>query len=180
MFDNTFLARVLWKCACAAAVPLCLAIAAVQALAPARAVARPQPAVELPSQWDGRRLRPLVLTEVEQRFARHFPGRIARMTDGENMLVLRTVVQPTRMLHPAADCYRGVGWRIEHVRLQLDDEQLLWRCFDARRGGDGLRVCERIVDARGQAFTDASSWYWAALLGQSQGPWQAVTVAGPL
>src|SRR3569623_605275 len=120
MFDNTFLARVFWKVACALAVPLCLAVGAWKALTPSHAVAAPPPAVELPSQWDGRRLRPLVLTEVEQRFARQVPGRIARMTDGDNVLVVRTVLKPTRMLHPAADCYRGVGWRIEHVRLQLD------------------------------------------------------------
>jgi len=180
MFDNTFLARVFWKCACALAVPLCLAAGAWNALASSHAAAAPRPPLELPSQWDGRRLRPLVLTDVEQRFAKQFPGRIARMTDGDNVIVLRTVIKPTRMLHPAADCYRGVGWRIEHVRLQLDEDHMLWRCFDARRGGEGLRVCERIVDAQGRAFTDASSWYWAAMLEKSHGPWQALTVASPL
>lgn len=35
-------------------------------------------------------------------------------------------------------------------------------------------------DAQGGGFTDASAWYWAALLGQSQGPWQAITIASPL
>jgi hypothetical protein len=180
MFDNTFLARVFWKFACAVAVPLCLAIAAHNLIASTHPTLGAQQPVELPSQWDGRPVRPLVLTEVEQRFARQFPGRIARLTDGESVLVLRTVVRPTRMLHPAADCYRGIGWRVDNVHLQLDHESLLWRCFDARRGGEGLKVCERIVDARGQAFTDASAWYWAALLDRSQGPWQAVTVARPL
>ena len=42
-----------------------------------------------------------------------------------------------------------------------------------------MRVCERIVDAQGRTFTDASSWYWAALLQQSRGPWTALTVASP-
>ena len=57
-----------------------------------------------------------------------------------------------------------------------------WRCFDARGAGPGAprrRVCERITDADGQAYTDPSSWFWAALLGRSKGPWQAVTVSGP-
>jgi hypothetical protein len=180
MLENTFLGRVLWKCACAALVPACIAIGMYKALAPSAADAKDRPAIELPSQWEGRPLRPLVLTEVEQRFARQFPGRIARMTDGEHVLVLRTVLAPTRMLHPAADCFRGLGWRIEHVHLWRSDDRLLWRCFEARRAGEGLRVCERIVDAQGHAFTDASSWYWAALLERSQGPWQAVTVASPL
>jgi hypothetical protein len=26
-------------------------------------------------------------------------------------------------------------------------------------------------------WTDASSWYWAAILGRTRGPWLAVTVA---
>jgi hypothetical protein len=180
MFDNTFLGRVFWKLACAAAVPQCLAAGTWNAIARSHGSAMQPPAMELPAQWEGKPLRPLVLTDVERRFAGQFPGRIDRMTDGDNILVMRTVLKPTRMLHPAADCYRGVGWRVEHIRLQLDDDRLLWRCFDARRGGTGLRVCERIVDAQGRAFTDASSWYWAALMEQSQGPWQALTVARPL
>lgn len=47
-------------------------------------------------------------------------------------------------------------------------------------GGQRLRVCERIEDATGQGFTDTSAWYWAAVIRQSQGPWQALTVASAL
>ncbi|MDB5914465.1 MAG: hypothetical protein JWP22_3140 [Ramlibacter sp.] len=120
-----------------------------------------------------------MLTEVEQRFARQFPGTLARLTDGQQVLVLRTVLQPTRMLHPAADCYRGLGWRVAQEQLQQDPDGQLWRCFQASRAGQRLRVCERIVDAGGRGFTDTSAWYWAALLQQSRGPWQAITVASP-
>src|SRR5258706_4683038 len=59
---------------------------------------------EAPITWDGRVLRPLALSRVEQRFADRFPGRIARLTDGEQVLVWREVTAPTRMLHPASDC----------------------------------------------------------------------------
>ena len=146
----------------------------------ASAAPRQAPGFELPSQWQGRPLRPLALSEVEQRFARQFPGTLARMTDGREVLVLRAVHRPTRMLHPAADCYRGLGFRIAREQLRLDDERRLWRCFEAMRAGQRLQVCERIVDAQGAGFTDTSAWYWAAMLGQSQGPWQAITVASPL
>ncbi|HEV7912580.1 MAG TPA: hypothetical protein VGP22_02335, partial [Albitalea sp.] len=51
-------------------------------------LARPSPAddrsaagSESPTEWDGRPLRPLALSAVEQRFADRFPGRIARLTD---------------------------------------------------------------------------------------------------
>jgi hypothetical protein len=179
MFDNTFVNRVLYKLACAALLPLCLAIAGWKILFLAHTPPVAPAAGEFPSQWQGRPLRPLMLTDVEQRFARQFPGTLARLTDGEQVLVLRTVLQPTRMLHPAADCYRGLGWRVAQEQLQQDLDGQLWRCFQASRAGQRLRVCERIVDAGGRAFTDTSAWYWAALLEQSRGPWQALTVASP-
>ncbi len=145
-----------------------------------RAAAPPSNSGEWPSEWQGRALRPLALSAVEQRFAAQFPGRIARLTDGEQVLVWRDVRVPTRMLHPAADCYRGLGYRVAEVRLEADAQQQLWRCFVAERAGQRLRVCERIVDAQGHGYTDASSWFWAAQLGLSAGPWQAITTARAL
>jgi hypothetical protein len=143
-------------------------------------IALTQTAPEWPRVWDGKPLRPLTLSTVEQRFAARFPGSIARMTDGQQMLVLRHVTQPTRMLHPAADCYRGLGYRVESAQLEHDRDQQLRRCFIADNGSQRLRVCERIVDAQGRVFTDTSAWYWAALMQQSTGPWQAITSARPL
>lgn len=164
---------------------LLVAVLAVCALAPlAQRSVAPQaaalPSPEWPTEWEGHALRPLALSPVEVRFAARFPGHIARLTDGEQVLVLREVRQPTRMLHPAADCYRGLGYRIQQVQLERDAQQRLWRCFVAEREGRRIRVCERIVDAQGQAYTDASSWFWAAQLGQSAGPWQAITLARAL
>jgi hypothetical protein len=142
--------------------------------APAQAAAEtPQ---EWPAVWDGKPLRPLATSAVEQRFSASFPGAIGRFTDGDRIVVLRNVRRPTRMLHPAADCYRGLGYRIEAARLEHDERQRLWRCFTAERGGQRLRVCERIEGHDGGTFTDASAWFWAASFGASAGPWQAVTV----
>lgn len=154
----------------------CCALAPL-ALSRSGATATHPGGTEWPSTWQGRALRPLALSEIEQRFAARFPGRIARLTDGEQVLVWREVQRPTRMLHPAADCYRGLGYRITQARLEHDEQQRLWRCFVAERDGQRLRVCERIVGSDGQAYTDTSSWFWAAQLGQSTGPWQAFTVA---
>jgi hypothetical protein len=134
------------------------------------------PHSEWPRAWHGQALQPLAMSAVEHRFAAHFPGRIARfaVADGSE-LVLREVQRPTRMLHPAVDCWRGIGWHIEATRLETDAQALLWRCFEASLDGQRVRVCERIVDADGQAFSDASAWFWAASLNRSRGPWQAVT-----
>ena len=181
MFDNSFLNRVLFKLLCALLLPACMVWGAYASwVRPPAPSLRPIPSHELPQQWDGQPLRPLALSEVEQRFARQFPGTQARLTDGRQVLVLRTVERPTRMLHPAADCYRGLGYSIAHEQLTLDPQQRMWRCFEAARAGQRLGVCERIADASGTGYTDASAWYWAALLGQSQGPWEAITVARPL
>lgn len=189
---NTFRHQISLKACAALLLPACVLWSAAQTLQPARADRLPLAAsVELPRSWNpdtltvgapGAALRPLALGAVEQRFALGFPGQIARLTDGQAQLVWRQLRQPTRMLHPAADCYRAAGWRISGERLERMDgaEAPLWRCFIATQGGQSLRVCERIEDAAGQGFTDASAWYWAALAGQSSGPWQAVTVARAL
>ena len=198
--------KTLW----AALLPACLLWAGVSAMGrPSDASPMQRASSEFHTTWQGAPLRPLALSEVEQRFARRFPGTLARFavglslvetanpgtpfdtpgrtdtgSDGSRVLVLRHVDKPTRMLHPAVDCYQGLGYRIAAQQLELDREQNLWRCFEATQnaasGGQRLRVCERIVDAKGQGFTDTSAWYWAAVMGQSQGPWQAITVARPL
>jgi len=186
MFDNRFLNRVLHKTLWAVLLPLCMLWGAAQAVNTAAKSSSPVPGdasavtAELPARWNGLPLRPLALSEVERRFARHFPGSIARLTDGEQVLVLRTVRQPTRMLHPATDCYKGLGYHIRDEQLEAVAGQARQRCYTAERAGQRIRVCEYIEDAQGQTFTDTSAWYWAAVAGQSTGPWQAVTVARPL
>jgi hypothetical protein len=173
--------RAHWSPALGAVLLLCALLPLVSAdtRMPTR-VDLPRDMVEWPREWAGQALQPLSRSAVEARFASNFPGRIARfrMADSGNELVLRDVERPTRMLHPAADCWRAIGWQVEAARLVRDDATpagLLWRCFEAQQAGQRVRVCERIVDADGQAFTDTSAWFWAAALGQSQGPWQAVT-----
>jgi hypothetical protein len=181
MFENSFLGRVMHKLAWALLLPACVLWSGFDAFTAPRAVpSAASAAIELPTHWDDRPVRPLALSAVEERFARAFPGSLARLTDGQQVLVLRTVDRPTRMLHPAADCFRGLGWRIGAQRLQLDAQGRMWRCFEVERGGVRQRVCERIEDAGGRGFTDTSAWYWSALLGESHGPWQAFTVASPL
>lgn len=179
--ENRFLNRVLHKTLWTLVLPLCAVWGIAQALTGHMAIRDPDtPHVELPTEWQGTPLRPLALSEVELRFAKHFPGTLARLTDGRQVLVLRTVTQPTRMLHPATDCYRGLGYRIRNEQLEEHTDKTRWRCFVAERGGRAVRVCERIEDAQGQGFTDTSAWYWASAAGQSAGPWKAITVATPL
>ncbi|MDR0273940.1 MAG: hypothetical protein LBI48_01080 [Burkholderiaceae bacterium] len=182
MISNTFQNRVLGKTLFGAAMLICALWGAHGKTDAGAQAAAGAPAAELPRRWQGAAVRPLALSAVEQRFAERFPGRIARLTDGRRIVVLRDVTAPTRMLHPAADCYRALGYRIEGERLEaaLPDPRALQRCFTARKGETALRVCEQIEDVRGQHFADTSAWYWAAATGRSQGPWRAVTTTSPL
>ncbi len=184
LFAYRFVQRAVQKMGLAAVLLPCVVWALAQALSlsispsSSRPADGPTAAWEWPAQWEGAALRPLAMTPVEQRFARQFPGSLARLTDGRQVLVMRHVTAPTRMLHPAADCYRALGYRITGHQLEEDGQRRRWRCFIATRAdGTALRVCERITDAQGLAFTDTSAWYWAALRGRSTGPWLAVTTA---
>jgi hypothetical protein len=161
---------------------LFLLLAVVAAAWPLLAPGRASPpaaaaALEWPRELDGRPLRPQALGPVEQRFAARFPGAIGRFDDGRRVVILRHVTAPTRMLHPAADCFRGLGYRIADERLERTAGATLQRCFVAERAGARLRVCETIRDADGRVYTDASSWFWAAALARSRGPWLATTIA---
>jgi hypothetical protein len=163
---------------------VCVAVALAATVWPLLAPGEPATARgvahEWPHEFEGRPLRPQALGAVEQRFADRFPGAIGRFDDGRRAIVLRHVTEPTRMLHPAADCFRGLGYAIRDERLEADARGTLQRCFVAEHDGSKLRVCERIVDADGAVYTDASWWYWAAALGRSTGPWLATTTAEPL
>lgn len=130
-----------------------------------------------PEQFAGRPLRPLDLTAQEARFSQGFPGHVARFTDGSREIILRWVHVPTRRLHPAADCLKGVGYAIRPQPIRVDTDDQHWGCVRASRAGQHMQVCERVFDHQGQSWSDVASWYWATALARTTGPWWAVTVA---
>jgi hypothetical protein len=156
------------------------ALAAVAPLAPRASEERSSvPFPGWPASFDGTPLAARPLVAREQRFAAEFPGRIGAFEGGGRRFVVRWVTRATRRLHPASDCFRGAGYVTTPQPLFRDEAGREWGVFLAERAGVRLRVRERIVDANGSAFTDASSWYWAALLDRSEGPWSAWTVIEP-
>jgi hypothetical protein len=132
------------------------------------------PRVDWPTHFRDQPLTQLPLSELEQRFARRFPGAIARFTDGERVLILREAHRPTRQMHPASDCFAGLGYAVSRPRPAVAADGVQWSCFVATRDRSELRVCERIEDRDGRAWTDTSSWFWAAQYGG--GPWRATTI----
>jgi len=129
-----------------------------------------------PTTFENLPLTELPLTEREKFFLEDFPGKVGRFSDGRREIVIRFVREATRKLHPAADCFRAIGYETKPQPLKIDDEGKHWSCFSAVKANETLRVCERIHDNAGGEWTDVSAWYWSAL-NESSGEWWAITVA---
>lgn len=129
-----------------------------------------------PSHYKNNKLKRLPLSQLEKKYFGKFPGKMARFTDGSRQIIMRWVIKPSRMLHPAKDCFKGLGYKISNINLERSNNKL-WRKFTASKTNARLIVREQIIDKHNNVFTDTSSWYWNALLKRSQGPWLAITVA---
>jgi hypothetical protein len=130
-----------------------------------------------PEAFEGAAIKELPLSAREKSFARDFPGRIGRFTDGRREIILRFVAAPSRRLHPASDCFRGAGYSVTPRPLRRRSDGTTTSCFSAEKGADRLLVCEAIRSASGESWSDASAWYWHALFGRSAGPWWSEVVA---
>jgi hypothetical protein len=130
-----------------------------------------------PTQYEGRALTELALTQRELAFVRDFPGRVGRFSDGSREIIIRWIGAPTRRLHPAAECFRGLGYSVTPMPVRKDASGAAMGCFRAGHGADQLTVCEVIRDQRGASWPDVSAWYWDGLLGNSAAPWWSFVVA---
>jgi hypothetical protein len=131
----------------------------------------------LPDRYRGQKLESIAMTAREKQFYRSFPGKMAKMTDGKRQITYKWIERPTRKLHPASDCYRGMGYSIHPEPIRIDEDGRRWGASRAAKGRRRIRVEEQISDRSNRQWTDVSSWYWAAFLGRSQGPWQVITVS---
>ena len=118
------------------------------------------------TEFEGRPLRELPLSAEDRRFFRHFPGSVARYSDGRRQLVVRRVTRVTRKLHPAWECYGAAGYKLSQPHVY--DE---WSGFTATGPEGRLWVREHIEGPEG-VWTDTSQWFWSA----RWAPWWAVTV----
>ena len=153
-------------CAIAGVVPLCEKNASIvqKAVPP------------WPTTWEGESIWQIALSPREIIFNRNFPGQVAKFTDGRRELILRWVVQGTRQLHSSSDCFRGMGYTVTPHPAVVDVQGAHWSCFVAARADNRFVIRERITDDKRHEWTDVSAWFWSVLLGQTKGPWMAVTV----
>ena len=124
-----------------------------------------------PQMVMGQTITPVPLTKKESEWFSTFPGRAARFQSYQTDLFIRWIERPTRRLHPVKDCLKATGYLVTPAPLQEDRDGTLWGCVHAEKQGSTYRVCEQIRDAKGQHFSDVSSWFWQSALGKSQGPW---------
>lgn len=127
--------------------------------------------IEWPSHFMGKLLIPIPLTKGEEAFYRNFPGQAAQFDAGDERLILRRVQAATRKLHPAKDCFKGMGYSIEELGLVKDGYEQIWRIFRATKGNESFEVLEMISDDQSNTWSDVSTWYWAVLMKRTQGPW---------
>lgn len=156
---------------------ICIAAACMPFIAQPNSIANTDDFPGWPATFDGKSLTTLPLTALEQKFAENFPGRIGRFSDGQREIIIRWVTHETRKLHPAADCFRGSGYEVQALPMQLAKEGERWGRFRAKKQTLSMLVDERIFNQHGQQWTDVSAWYWSAAWNQSTGPWWAVTIA---
>lgn len=133
-----------------------------------------------PATFEGVPLVKMPLTEREMRFARDFPGEIARFQCEKKVVILRRVAKATRLLHASADCLKASGWSLEPQPVQKDDAGRVWSTMRGDFAGETFTVKERITNfAQSEGYTDVSAWFWAALFRSSEGPWLATTLIEP-
>jgi hypothetical protein len=130
-----------------------------------------------PTFFEGERLTPVPLSEAEERFAARFPGQIDVFTSASGRtIIFRHINRASREVHSSADCLQAAG-HVMHPEPQFQDDQgRAWGQYTAEGNGPIRRLRETITDRNGVSFTDPSAWFWPALLGQSNGPWNAITV----
>jgi hypothetical protein len=151
----------------------CLLAAVVPWIAPKIPSTGPDPG-QFPggdSQPLFRGLKETPLSASETRFFDGFPGWVRKFVDGDKVIIGRWVTRPTRMLHPAAHCFRAEGYTIKPLPLRVDPDGKKWGRMECRKGEVALEVAECVWSDFGDHWSDVSSWYWAATLGRSEGPW---------
>ena len=128
------------------------------------------------SHWKGQPLERLPLSEREVKFADGFPGKVARFTSGEHQYVIRLGAPQDETTSSSSRLFFA-GRAIPSDRCRFELKATVNVGAASRPPGRAKRsdVCERIFDHDGNAWTDVSAWYWAATMGQSAGPWWAVT-----
>jgi hypothetical protein len=130
-----------------------------------------------PKEFEGQELIPISIdAKLQSMLSKNFNGKVGYFLNGTDEVVIRWVSHPSRSVHPATDCFQASGYKIRDEELCRDSQNELWRCFTATHKNENYNVRERIIDSEGNSWSDVSSWYWAATLQKTSGPWWLYTI----
>lgn len=130
-----------------------------------------------PGDFEGQRLRRKPLTLTDQRLLKGFVGRFSRFESDSAEILFRWSPQSTRSLRTSREVFDYERFRLTPSEVMERPDGGSWLCFEAERGLDHLRICERISDEQGRVWTDFDRWYEEAVEARSTDPpWTAVTV----
>lgn len=135
--------------------------------------------INWPEKLDGKVLKELPVYNENKKlksFLADFPGQVKVFSDGERIYIIRFVNKMTRKLHPASDCYRAAGYKVEFQPTLIKSAGEHWSSFKASRADREVMVRERITDSLGSQWTEPSAWYWSALKNETKSPWWGITV----
>ena len=132
--------------------------------------------VVFPDSINGDVLIEVSMPQRHQKFLKNFPGELKIFKSANKLYIVKRIEKPTRKVHPAADCFRGSGYSIDWQPIVVDKEGSRWSHFIANKGDERVSVKEHILDNNKNLWTDPSSWYWSAVLGETKPPWWGITV----
>lgn len=130
-------------------------------------------------EWNGRPLRRLKMGDREKAFAAGFPGPVALFDDGERQILLRYTERPTALIRPMEECL-GETYEVQRMGTSEDSGGHRWRTVIAAAKLEKWLVREQIVSHTGESWVYGRLWFWAALLGFTQGPWWSVVTFEPV
>lgn len=128
-----------------------------------------------PGEIQGKRLNRLPFRTLEYRALRGFPGRAARFGGDGVEVLYRWSPQVTNLLRSVRRAYVEEGYRVGETSADERDG-VEWNCFEARKGLDSLRICERIYDTQDRSWSRFDDWLLEAKAARTRPPWWAVAV----
>lgn len=122
---------------------------------------QPEP-IAIPAEYRALKLTKCPPTQLEQEFARKFPGRLETYQHASGILIFRQVQGATRKLHNTSTCLSASGFKLSAPEFTTDPQGRTWECYQARNAKNQLEVKTIIMDESGKSWTNVEEWFWSA------------------
>ena len=103
-------------------------------------------------------------------------GRFARFGGESFELFLRWTAESQRALRSVREPFEDDLYVVGPSETVERGDGLRWSCFEAEKGLDRLRICERIHDEASGSWAEFDEWYDEAVAARTRPPWMAWTL----